>query len=254
MEQAVTNRFIVDTIQQLKVEMFSHFDAKMDNIQSSLTSIHGSLTTLGEHVAELEHRVSSNEDNLSDIQKRLKSLEGENSYLRDKMDAVENRSRAYNLRFIHVPEKAEGKNIHGFIGSLIQQLLGEDNFPVPPAIERAHRSPMQQSQNQKNFAPRPILVRLLSLQDKFKILRLAREKQELKYNDKRVHIFPDFSTSLLQKRREFDVIKKKLRELDMNYALHYPATLKIISDGKSVLCKTPGEAENFLQELQLLPE
>lgn len=36
--------------------------------------------------------------------------------------------------------------------------------------------------------------------------------------------------------------------------LHYPATLKIISDGKSVLCKTPGEAEMFLQELQLLPE
>ena len=94
-------------------------------------------------------------------------------------------------------------------------------------------------------------MKLLSLQDKFKILRLAREKEELKYNDKRVHIFPDFSTSLLQKRREFDDIKKKLRELDIKYSLHYPATLKIISDGKSLLCKTSVEAEKFLQELQL---
>uniref|UniRef100_A0A8C1LNQ7 L1 transposable element RRM domain-containing protein n=1 Tax=Cyprinus carpio TaxID=7962 RepID=A0A8C1LNQ7_CYPCA len=207
------------------------------------------LSTLGEHVAELEHRVSSNEDNLSDIQKRLKSIEGENSYLRDKLDELENRSRAYNLRFIHVPEKSEGKNIHGFIGGLIQQLLGVENFPVPPALERVHRSPMQQSQNQKNFAPRPILVKLLSLQDKFKILRLAREKHDLKYNGKRVHIFPDFSTSLRQKRREFDVIKKKLRELDIDYSLLYPAALKIISDGKSLLCKTPGEVESFLRDL-----
>lgn len=99
-------------------------------------------------------------------------------------------------------------------------------------------------------------MKLLSLQDKFKILRLAREKHELKYKyipQVRTSIFPDFSTSLRQKRREFDVIKNKLRELDIDYSLHYPATLKIISDGKSVLCKTPGEAESFLRDLQLLP-
>ncbi|CAM4733334.1 unnamed protein product [Leuciscus chuanchicus] len=213
MEQSVTNKFMVDTIQQLKAEMLSHFDVKMDYIQTSLTSIQGSLTTLGDHVSELENRVSSNEDNVTDIQSRLKLLEGENSYLRDKLDDVENRSRAYNLRFLHVPEKAEGINIHGSSAAYLS-----------------------------------------SFWDKSKILRLARGKKELKYNDKRVHIYPDFSASLLQKRREFDDIKKKLRELDMEYSLHYPATLKIISYGKSVLCKTPGEAEQFLHELQVLPE
>lgn len=66
---------------------------------------------LGEQVLELEHRVGSNEDNMSDLGNRIKSLEKDNSYLKDKVEEAENQSRASNLRFLHVPEQAEGHDM-----------------------------------------------------------------------------------------------------------------------------------------------
>lgn len=166
--------------------------------------------------------------------------------LRDKVDDAENRSRAYNLRFIHIPEKSEGKDTCGFISCLIQQLFGKESFPTPPAIERAHRSPMIQSTD--NVKPRAIIVKCLSLLDRQKILRLARAKKQLEHNGDRIHIFPDFSAALLSKRRQFDDIKKQLQQRNIEYSLIYPATLKIIFNGKPVLFKTSGEAKKFLED------
>ncbi|KAK7160964.1 hypothetical protein R3I94_003818 [Phoxinus phoxinus] len=246
----ISNQSIWDAIQQLKFDMFSHFDAKMDHIQSALQTIQGSLSTLGDHVSELEQRVSTNEDNVTELQKYVKTLLSENSYLRDKVEDAENRSRAYNLRFLHVPEKSEGQDIIGFMRGLIQLLLGKENFVVPPVIERAHRSPTTLQTNKPKVGPRPILVKFLSLQDKQLILRLSREKKELKYKGNRVHIFPDFSAGIVQKRRQFDDIKKKLRELKMEYSLQYPAILRIIAAGKVILFKSPGDAESFLRDFE----
>lgn len=61
-------------------------------------------------------------------------LEKHNSYLKEHAEAVENRSQASNLRFISVSEKAEGKDILGFMNRLIPQLLGKVNFPTLPVI------------------------------------------------------------------------------------------------------------------------
>uniref|UniRef100_A0A8C2GYB9 L1 transposable element RRM domain-containing protein n=1 Tax=Cyprinus carpio TaxID=7962 RepID=A0A8C2GYB9_CYPCA len=244
-EQSASNKFLLDALQQLKSEMVSHFDVKMDNLQMNLDTIKLSLSNLGEHISELEQRVSGNEDNISDLGKRIKTLESENAYLRDKVDDAENRNRVYNLHFIHVPEESEGKDICGFISSLIQQLFGKESFTTPPAIERAHRSPMHRTKD--SARPRVILVKCLSLLDRHKILQLAWEKKQLEYNGDRIHIFPDFSAALLSKRRQFDDIKKQLQQRKLEYTLIYPATLRIIFNGKPLLFKTPAEANNFLQ-------
>uniref|UniRef100_A0A8C1NAK6 L1 transposable element RRM domain-containing protein n=1 Tax=Cyprinus carpio TaxID=7962 RepID=A0A8C1NAK6_CYPCA len=227
MEQSASNKFLLDALQQLKSEMVSHFDVKMDNLQMNLDTIKLSLSNLGEHISELEQRVGGNEDNISDLGKRIKTLESENAYLRDKVDDAENCNRAYNLRFIHVPEESEGKDICGFISSLIQQLFGKESFTTPPAIERAHRSPMHRTKD--SARPRVIL------------------KKQFEYNGDRIHIFRDFSAALLSKRCQFDDIKKQLQQHKLEYTLIYPATLRIIFNGKPLLFKTPAEANCFLQ-------
>lgn len=242
----------MDNIQQMKQEMFSHIDTRMDTIQSSLQTIQGSMTTLGDHVSQLEQRVSCNEDNLTELQNQVKSLVGENNYLRDKLEEAENRSRAYNLRFLHVPEKSEGQNIHGFMKDLIPLLLGKENFPTLPVIEYAHRSPTTpptktDPKRGPPSPPRPIMVKLLSLQDKQLILQLAREKSALIYQDTEVLIYPDYSHGVLQKRKTFDDVKKKLRAKAMEYSLLFPATLRIIVDGKKVHFKNPRDAEAFIR-------
>lgn len=245
-QQSVSNNSIWEAIKQLKVEMVTHFDAKLDPIHLSLQTIQSAISTLGDHVSALEQRVSSNEDDLLDLKKHIETLEKDNTYLRDKVEDAENRSRAYNLRFLHVPEGAEGKDIYGFVCELLKQLLGAENLPTPLALERAHCSPTLQQADTKKARPRPILVKFLSLRDRAHILALSRKKGELKYGGKRIHIYPDFTAGTMNKRRQFDTVKKKLRELDMEYSLLFPATLRIISAGKTFQFKCAEEAESFL--------
>ena len=165
-----------DGIQQIKTEMLAHLDSKVDPIQTKLCSIQVSLGILGEHVASLEQRVGANEDNVTNLSTLTKELTKDNAYLMDKIQDLENRSRASNLRFVRIPESAEGRDILGFMSKLIPQLLGPENFPTPPVIERAHRTPT--FRHNDRAGPRPILIKLLNFQDKVKILRLAREKRE----------------------------------------------------------------------------
>ncbi|XP_041659596.1 uncharacterized protein LOC121520290 [Cheilinus undulatus] len=182
---------------------------------------------LGEQVNELEHRVSSNEDDITDLARRVKVLEKENTDLKAWVEDAENRSRRSNLRFIGIPEKAEGNNILDFMSCLIPQLLGEANFSTPPVIERCHRTAVKDTSRAKG--PRPIVVKLHYFQDKIKIMKLSREKKEPpQYKGARVYIYPDFSAGLIQRRRRFDAVKKKLRDRDIKYALIFPCTLRVV--------------------------
>ena len=123
--------------------------------------------------------MSSNEDNLEDLTKYVLSLEKDNAYLKDKVDDAENRSRSSNLCFLNVPEQSEGRDMMTFLNQLISQLLGKENFSTPPIIERAHHSPSFSSSSRSS--PWPILAKFLHFQDKVRILRLSRGKEELTF-------------------------------------------------------------------------
>uniref|UniRef100_A0A3B3DZ89 L1 transposable element RRM domain-containing protein n=1 Tax=Oryzias melastigma TaxID=30732 RepID=A0A3B3DZ89_ORYME len=232
----------------MQAELTSHFDSKIGELQSTLITMNGSISVLSEQVSMMEQRISENQDNLTNIETRVTFLEKENSYLRDKVDDLENRSRSSNLRFLRIPERAEGRDMVEFIQRLIPRLLGADNFPVPPVIERAHRSPTTSRPNAKN-GPRPILVKFLNVQDKMKILRLSRDKGDLLFDGVQVYIYPDYSAALLERRRLFDPIKIKLREKNIQYSLRYPASLRISIDGKFTSFRCPKDAEVFLRSL-----
>ena len=103
MEQNVTNAFILSAL-QFKQEMFTYFDPKLDNLQTAANALQSSLKSLGDQVGELEFRVSSNQDNINDLEQCDEMLEKQNAVLLQKTEDAENRSRALNLRFIHVPE------------------------------------------------------------------------------------------------------------------------------------------------------
>lgn len=113
---------------QIKTDMLTHLDSKVDPIQTKLSSIQMSLDTLGEHVSTLEQRMGTNEDNLQELMTRNKELTKNNAYLMDKVQDLENRSRASNLRFVKIPESSEGCNTIGFMSQLILQFLGRENF------------------------------------------------------------------------------------------------------------------------------
>ena len=156
----VTMKALSDSIvQQIKAEMMTYFDAKVEPILRTLNVIQSSLSTVGEHVSQLEQRVGANEDNVHDLTNRIIQLEKDNAYLMEKVDDLENRSRSLNLRFLRVPETPqEDKDPIGFMAGLIPHLLGPSNFPTPLAIEKAHRNPTFRRDDKRG--PRPILIKL----------------------------------------------------------------------------------------------
>ncbi|KAJ4939396.1 hypothetical protein JOQ06_028845, partial [Pogonophryne albipinna] len=226
--------------------MLTHIDSKMDPIQSSLSRIHNSLSSLGDQVNLLEQRVGANEDNVHECVARVKQLEKDNSFLMSKVDDLENRSRRSNLRFVGIQESAEGSDIIGFMSQLIPQLLGPDAFPTLPIIERAHRSPT--ARQNSRASPRAIMIELLNFQDKVKILRLAREKKSLDYNGKHISIYPDFSPELTRRRRSFDPVKRKLRELNLKYFLSSFEALTTTLNGLNSTVAGHGERIGSLED------
>ncbi|KAK6475300.1 LINE-1 type transposase domain-containing protein 1 [Huso huso] len=232
----------------MKSDLFQHIDTKTADIQIKLTNIQGSLSTLAEQVAEVENRVSTNENNLQGAADRITQLEKEMSSLKDKTQDLENRSRRSNIRLVGLPEGSEGQDTVGFVAQLIPQLVGQDHFKDPLIIERAHHSSAPKPGNADR--PRPIIMKLLNFRDKERILRLAGEKSELYYNGKRMFLFPDFSIELQNKRKEFNQVKRKLNEKGVKYALTYPAKLRVEYKGMKRFFISPHEAENFVREME----
>ncbi|KAK7916430.1 hypothetical protein WMY93_012191 [Mugilogobius chulae] len=112
--------------------------------------MNGSITTLSEQVSLIEHRISTNEDNLTNLDSRVKFLEKENSFLRDKVDDLrKQKPLIQTFVFCGFRSGAEGRDTVDFIQRLILLLLGADKFPVPPghsnvptaALRQCHRSP-----------------------------------------------------------------------------------------------------------------
>ncbi len=127
---------------------------------------------------------------------------------------------------------------------LIPQLLGIENFPTPPVMQNCHRNPTFLRENSR-AGPRPILVRFLYLQDKSKIMKLSRDKKELLYNGRQVHIYPDFSAELSEK------CKQLLQEQGCTYSMVFLSKMKVVHSGKTNLFCSPEEVATFLNELLL---
>lgn len=61
--------------------------------------------------------------------------------------------------------------------------------------------------------PHPVLVRILHFKDQDTILRAARDLPDLKIDNGKISIFPNFSAEVQQHRQQFFEIKKCLRVL-----------------------------------------
>lgn len=154
---------------------------------------------------------------LNDAIERIQKLENENEVkskevkrLLDKCTDLESRSRRQNLRFIGIPEGAEGTNPTKFMTELIHEVLGTEDFTSPVVIDRAHRS--LASKPKIGDRLRLVLVRMHYYTQKEKILGLAKGKERLLYRGSPIHIYPDLPVKVSKLRATFNPVKVKLRE------------------------------------------
>lgn len=246
---------------EFKVELSSlrsELRQEIEAIRSeTISSLNGLRQELGEEInnlrqehiqttteqTDMAHSLSDAHDRIQQLEQQQESNTKELKRLKEKCFDLESRSRRQNLRFIGIPEGAEGGSPTKFMAELIPELLGAENFPSPVEIDRAHRSLAQKPK--KGQRPRPFIVRLHYYAQREKIVGLAKGKGTLIYRGTPIHIYPDLPVEVSKLRATFNGIKAKLREAKIEYSLLYPAVLAVKLDGVRHTFNSPQAAEEF---------
>lgn len=108
-------------------------------------------------------------------------------------------------------------------------VFGKKAFTSLYAVERAHRVPIQPLP--PGHPTRLLLAWLLNYRGREIVLRLARELQNIQFNDTRISFNPDFSAEVQKCRSQFSDVKKLLQKLQASYKMFYPAKLCFTSRG-----------------------
>ncbi|KAF6099696.1 hypothetical protein HJG60_011462 [Phyllostomus discolor] len=129
---------------------------------------------------------------------------------------------------IHAIGISEGEEEEQWIENLFEKVMME-HFPNSMTekvtqIQETQRVPI------KRNLKRPIsrhIIKMAKHQDKERILKASREKQELTYKEAPIRLAADFSMETLQDGREWPEIFQVMRTRELQPRLLYPATLSI---------------------------
>ena len=110
-----------------------------------------------------------------------------------------------------------------------------ENFPnlMREKVPQTHETQsIPIKRNPKRPTSRHIIIKMAKFQDKERILRRAREKQEVTYRGALIRLATDFSMETLQARREWQKIFQVMRTRGLQPRLLYPARLSIKIEGQ----------------------
>ena len=132
-----------------------------------------------------------------------------------------------------VPNDATDKGLISKIYKQLIQIMSE-NFPylkeTDIKIQEAQRAPNKLNPNRPT--PRHIIIKMAKVSDKERILKTARENQNVTYKGTRIRLSADFSTETLQARREWQEIFKVLKGKNMQSRILYPARISFKIEGE----------------------
>lgn len=74
----------------------------------------------------------------------------------------------------------------------------------------------------------------------------ARKHKELKFENARIMLFPDFSAETQKRRCSFTDVKRRLRERELKYSMLYPSRLRVQHKGTVKFFETPQDASDWL--------
>ena len=113
------------------------------------------------------------------------------------------------------------------IENIFEKIMTE-NFPNMEKKLDIHVQEVQgipNKTNPKRPTPRHIIIKMPKVKDKEKILKAAKEKQLVTYKGAPIRLSADFSTEIMQVRRDWQEICKMVTSKDLQPRLLYPAKL-----------------------------
>ena len=199
-------------------------------MNNTVTETKDTLKGINSRITEAEERISDLEDKMVEItaeqnkEKRMKRIEDS---LRDLWDNI----KCTSIRIIGVPEEKEKKK-----GS--EKIFEETIVKSFPNMGKEILNQVQEAQrvlyriNPKRNMPRHILIKLSKIKYKEKILKAAREKQQITYKGIPIRLTPDLSAETLQAQREWQDIFKVMKGKKLQPRLLYPARISFRLDGE----------------------
>lgn len=221
-------------------EKFSKFTETLEKISSTLESH-------SKRITEAEQRVSGVEDVVAGLEGRLAEAEGKAKLMAAALDEMENRSRRDNIRVLNLEEGTEGKRPIQFFETWLPTVLNLDSSSGGKKrvkIDRAHRS-----LGPRGGRPRPVIIKLHNSRDKLRILAV-RAIPNLEYNEQRIFIHQDLSSSVREKRQAFNEVCQALISKGIRFNMRFPATLTVNHDSTEHKFETRKDAEIFLNTLK----
>lgn len=225
------------------IQSFRHdFHTEMDGVLSAIKNVQSDIKECSGRIAEAEQRISTAEDVISTLQGAVETLEKKAKLLATKVDDLECRSRRNNVRILGIPENEEGSDPCSYMEKWIADNL---NMP-PPVLERAHRLASQRPDS----APRAFIVKCLNYKDRESILRAARAKKEVTYKNNKVRFLPDLSADVYKQQRQYDAVRKKLRDRGLfKHRIIFPARLLLTNGERTTVFDTPAQVDKYIGEL-----
>lgn len=177
--------------------------SKIEAVQLDMGMMRQDGDKIRSRVTETEQRTGLMEDTVTEHSSAIRNLQTKMKALEYKADDAENRNRRYNLRIVGLAEGAEGTNPAVFVEQLLHNLLPNAQFSPYFTVERAHR--VLPKPNIPGAPPRTFILRLLNFRDRDEVLRAARVQGEVRYQNGKLLIFPDYSIETQKLRKSFDL-------------------------------------------------
>ena len=194
MIQNLGNR--MEKIQETFNKDIEELKSKQTMTNNTINKIKNSLEGINSRITEAEERISDLEDKRGEIttteQNKEKRMKRIGDSLRDLWDNI----KCTNIRIIVVPEEELRKK---GTEKIFEEIIVED-FPnmgkeIVNQVQEAQRVPY--SINPRRNTPRNILIKLSEIKHKEKILKAAREKQQIMYKGILIRLTADLSAETL---------------------------------------------------------
>ncbi|KAI4818120.1 hypothetical protein KUCAC02_011483 [Chaenocephalus aceratus] len=114
---------------------------------------------------------------------------------------------------------------------------GSLKFWVPDRFQ--HRVPS--GRPKPNAPPRALL-------NKTKVMSAAYEKGEIHFDKHHIMFFHDVAKETDKKRRAYDGVKTRYRDMGLRHGIQYPSSFRVTHDGNAHLFTSPTDVHTFLNK------
>ncbi|XP_016064228.1 PREDICTED: LINE-1 type transposase domain-containing protein 1 [Miniopterus natalensis] len=242
------------------INLFREIQEEIGNIKSyhpgnkkfPVLEMKSLIATLSARIDMLEEKINNLEGRIEEFFKDTRQI-AKQIRKKERIRDVEDRSRSSNIRLIGIPEKENKENgAEEIVKEIIEENFTELKKDSSLEIVSAYRVPSKI--DEKRFTPRHILVKFGNWNDKEKIIRASREREEITYRGIRIRLTADLSLGTLDARSQWGSIISVLQAKGFKPRILYPAKLAFDFEGKTKIFFDTEEFRNFISCIPSLKE